>query len=1054
MEALNNDLITNSEAYRMITHMHSNGNSHSFIDQSLTTTSQPILGNVTISNTSVLTNNSVITKNYVVDNSPTDSGSAFLVNNMIGFLYTDNTTIEISSNQLSIVSGIAGAGLTGGTLGVPLSVVTDNTSLEIDSNQIRLASGAVDAAGGILGGSGTTLSVNVDNNSLEIDSNQIRLASGFVGNGLTGGSGTPLSVVTDNSSLEIDSNQIRLGSGALNAAGGILGGSGTTLSVNVDNNSLEINANQIRLASGFVGSGLTGGSGTPLSVNVDNTSLEIDSNQIRLASGALNAAGGILGGSGTTLSVNVDNNSLEIDSNQIRLASGFVGSGLTGGSGTPLSVVTDNTSLEVDSNQVRLGSGALNAAGGILGGSGTALSVNVDNNSLEINSNQLRLASGFIGSGLSGGSGTPLSVGAGTGIVVGSDISTNTVNSGITTVGTLNDLSVFGSTTLNSNLVVSGDTVIQGNLTGNGLNIVSESLTTFDSILGGINEITEGVYYANTIQEVNEYLSTAVSGDTVQLAPHTFLFEGSSNTFVVPDGVNVKGYKGLTKLRRDSTNTNIRIYRLNGNSVISDQIVDCNYTGNSLAAGEGPGSNYATVYLENTRNITFKDVEFEDIGSKSHFFYTESDSGNSVYNITLDTITANNVFGSTPLINADGGGVTDLTLINSKLIDSELITLLSGSTVLSGNLTVKYNELLVDTFATSSGIQLICSDPNTYVEITDNKLKGETALILISAKRGNISRNKLTGYIILNSCENIKISDNLIKIGDRDSNYITSFSSSNCVISFNDFVSGDNFSYGLGFTGTNLDYQIISNTMRTENNRSTFDSLTAVGVSLDSNFYIQGNDFIEDTTNPSGDFAGFSNKYNITLTSSSSCGLSDLPRINSGHRLEFETVNISNGTTFTLTPDSFVSGTSLEFSSNGSSAILEWKLEEWEVISLTGDIKLTTTDTPIGVTNIDSVVSTNNETVLLSGLRSYRSNYVLRPNTTVTKSTFSFRPPGDQVITSNNDVVGVATGYSGSEGLNNMYIRGDATSGNVHCSFTSTGDSRNTDHIIQVDLTF
>ena len=114
-------------------------------------------------------------------------------------------------------------------------------------------------------------------------------------------------------------------------------------------------------------------------------------------------------------------------------------------------------------------------------------------------------------------------------------------------------------------------------------------------------------------------------------------------------------------------------------------------------------------------------------------------------------------------------------------------------------------------------------------------------------------------------------------------------------------------------------------------------------------------------------------------------------------------------------------------------------------------------NTVIGVTNIDSIDS-RRQHIISSGNNQYIFNgvYVIKPNTTATKTNFTFDLPNFTSFNSNLDVTVHASGYTANntldEGLNNVFGRGnsDGTNGNVLVSFTSTSDSPNLDHVLQV----
>ena len=1024
---LNNDI--SSSLKSLLSHIDSNGSSHSFIDQDVTINSDPTFNSITLSNTNFTINNQAVTLGYFLDegSSASVAGGVFISGNSYN-AFSDNLTIFVTNNVLSLSTSLAGNGLTGS---FPISVQPDTSSIEINSNQLRIASGT--AGNGITGGSGTALSLQPDTSSTELSSNELRVASGVAGNGLSGGGGSDLVVQTDTNSIEINSNQLRIASGI--AGNGITGGSGTALSLQPDTTSTELNSNELRIASGVAGNGLTGGSGSDLVVQTDTNSIEINTNQLRISSGI--AGNGITGGSGTALSLQPDTTSTELSSNELRIASGVAGNGLGGGSGSDLVVQTDTNSIEINTNQLRIASGI--AGNGITGGSGTALSLQPDTTTTELSSNQLRIASGVAGGGLIGGSGSDIEVGQGTGITVNaSDISVNSNQSHVTQLGNLTSLVVTGNVSLNSNLVVRGESdVINGNVVGSGVLLKNPGEELYyTTVTEGLNRLSlnGGKIYVNTTSEFISALSSiSGTGGIIELAPRTF--EVTTTAFSVPSDTIIQGKsQGSTVLRKAQTNNTINILELDSNTVVRNLTIDCNNQENGNIIGNAHG-----IYYEGGKSkILIDSIEVKNFGDTVIPLF-----GGDNTNTTTDlTIQNSNVSSSISTGNIIYGNYENSRIIDSYFRKPEGGFFKSGQVLSNVSILSNFIEANVQSRVDTIGNCSLTISKNTFhgSSIDINSLNtgttGATAEISVTDNYFDSERGaQILTLLGSNTSCNYRVSSNYFKGDYRliHNNGTVNYST----VDSNMFNRKDVNEIEPVMDLTTLSNAFISaNVIKNSNvsaNCIIYDTLDS-GCVLSKNFateYKSDPDFI----------SGTADIYYITTTTATTCYIGYLNVASKGHRIEL--ILQTDGGDLTLRPYHFINGDKLTFDTVGDRCVLEWDGYSWVLVNKSGGEIEIETISNVAITNIDTISTVKSQISRESEVFKFSGTFEVTPNTTSTTTDFTFDLPANFSLTANTDFIGLSSGYNIDDNdISDLFVRGntDGNRSNVYCSFTSVGD--------------
>lgn len=1020
-----------------ISHITSDGSSHSYIDQDVTINSEPTFFSIQLSNTTVTGNSEAVTLGYLSGGTISAGIGLFVSEGRLN-ARTDNVTLSIVNNTISIGNNIAGAGLTGT---FPISVLTDNVSIEIGSNGLQVASGATGP--GLTGGSGVPVSVLTDNTSIEIDSNTLRINTSAAGDGLTGGGGSAFAVSVDSSSIEIDSGQIRLASGI--AGAGLTGGSGVALSVTTDNSSLEINSGTVRVSSGAAGNGLAGGSGVPLAVSVDNQSMEIESGVIRIASGAVASGGGLSGGSGVALAVVPDGVSVEIASNQLRIGSGIAGDGLSGGSGTPLSVQTDSSTLEISSNQIRVGSGA--AGDGLAGGSGTALSVQTDSSTLEISGGQVRLASGAAGNGLIGGSGSPLAVGAGTGITVNTDdIELNVSQTGITQLGILQELTVTANTAFNSNLTVLGESTIGQELVVNGVKLKNlEAPFYYNSVSEALNRLSlnNRKYFVNNSTELISALSVlgSVGGGVVELAPATF--EVVSSAFSVPNGVTLQGNREHSVIKKAQTNNNINIIELGSNTVIRNLTIDCNQQENTSIIGNAYG-----IYFDGKSRVCLDNLSIKNFGPGVIPFFGGVNTTEKLQIIDCSV--------TTPV---STGGTVFIGNLEDSLIRDNRIRIPEGAFIgqsqTFSNVEISSNEIASNV---NSGINTI---GNCFIQIYRNDFSGAPINIQ------NVNTGTTGAVAKINYTENDHHQGNgpkVLTVLGSNSETILNFSSNyfngdysvihNNGIIRSSSISNNYFDRSSATSVTTPAFTLDSANCAIQNNLIVMGNVESVGFQVNTSASVSSigkNYILETPINPSS-LSGVADVYSITTTTATSTTLGDLNKESRGHRIEITLT--TDGGDLTVTPTSFLNGNLILFNTAGDRAFLTWDGNCWFVSELSGAQVQITDTSNVGGTNVDTISTVRAKHSRDSGMNLFNGAFNIITNSAIATTNFTFKLPSQSVLSSNSSVKCFAMGYNevGTD-ISDLFARGntDGTNSNIFCSFTSIGGTTNV-HTVMVSV--
>ena len=1007
----------------ILSHINSNGSSHSFINQDVSIDSQPTFSNILLSNTSFSLPNQAVSLGYAELNVNTNVYGGIINSNSHLHALTDNLTIFVSNNLLSLNSNLAGSALSGS---FPLNIQTDNISIHLFQNQLRLSSNI--SGNGLIGGNSIPISVLTDNNSIDIFQNQLRLRSNISGNGLIGGNSVPISVLTDNNSIDIFENQLRLRS---NLAGSALSGS-FPLNIQTDNISIHLFQNQLRLSSNISGNGLIGGNSIPISVLTDNNSIDIFQNQLRLRSNI--SGNGLIGGNSVPISVLTDNVSIDIFENQLRLRSGVAGNGITGGNGSALSVLTDNNSIEISTDQIRIASGI--AGNGLIGGSGSTLSVSTDTDSVEISSNQLRIASGAAGNGLIGGGSSSLSIGQGTGIIVNTnDISVSSNQPQITQLGNLGNLKVIGNTFSNFNFLSASETIIQGNVKAGTILLNNPNETIYyESVSQALNRFNMK-YYVNTTTELISTMSllNINGGGVVQLAPK--VFEITTTAITVPKDTIIKGTENSTILRKAGLDNNINILELDSNTIIKNIIIDCNQQENTGITGTAHG-----IYFEGAKeNIKIENVKIKNFGEIVLCLFGGNNT-NTTRNFSLinSNITSNIT---------SGGQIFNGNLENS-FIYKNYFKLEQGRFINSGQ---KFSNVIIDHNVIITNLQSrIDTVGNCNLEINNNEFYGSSIDI-------NSLNTGTTGAICdISYLSNFHISENktqtLTLLGSNTScNYIISeniFRDDYKIIHNNGKVNFSSITDNLFDRNIINDSSSIINSLfldkvfisgNTIKNSNIYANCVVINT-IDSNCVIGQNSIRENKLNPTF-LNGLADTYYITTTTSVICNLTYLNKESRGHCVEIALQ--TDGGDFTLIPYHLVNGDEIIFTTNGDRVILEWDGHGWFIIYNSGcEIRINTIAN-VAITNIDTITTVSSTLTRSSNVYMYTGMFEIVPNTTTTKTEFTFDLPKNFNLGANTDFIGSGSGYNIDDNdISNLLIRGntDGNRSNVYCSFTSTGN--------------
>ena len=307
--------------------------------------------------------------------------------------------------------------------------------------------------------------------------------------------------------------------------------------------------------------------------------------------------------------------------------------------------------------------------------------------------------------------------------------------------------------------------------------------------------------------------------------------------------------------------------------------------------------------------------------------------------------------------------------------------------------------------------------------------------------------------VLLGSLDGMIITNNTFQ-GNGIGTAMTTQGLSNAYIVFSDNMIQD-CTFGLLTTGTEPNRTIVVNGNIFKNTVTNYDTFFAA----DTNVKVSGNYADHLTTDPSGaTISGYNDR--ITVIQNSGSGTITIPDISTeavGHRCRITYDETGGGTDCTVTPSSFKNGTSLLFDTTDDYAVLEWSGNDWVLVeNQTSNFPLIT-DTSAAVLNIDTVTATRQRITSADGNGLlYSGLYTVRPNTTASKSNFTFDLPNFTAFDANTDITVQVSGYASNatidEALNNVFGRGnsDGTTGNVLVSFTSTDDSPNLDHILQV----
>ena len=645
-----------------ITHISSDGSSHTFINQNVTTNATPTFEGLCINNvisTDLIDSKTIgsnVAVNTVLDmqlNRIVNIGTPLIATDVASKNYVDSVargldwkdSVKVASNIaavlttdfqngntvdfITIVTGDRilikdqSAGIENGIYLVEASgTPTRASDFAVGSN---VAGAAVTVEQGTTGGDTTFICTN-DTGSDIVGTDALVFTA--LGGGVTFTAGDGVQLVSSVLSIDKSTN-----SGLTFTAG--------QLEANVSSG-LEIVNDAIRIAESAAGDGLIGGGGSALSINV-SSGLELVSDSIRIAASA--AGDGLIGGGGSALSINVSSG-LELVSDSIRIASSAAGNGLTGGGGSALAInispnsglqiVTDQlsantgTGLEVVNDAIRIASSA--AGDGLIGGGGSALSINVSSG-LELVSDSIRIASSAAGNGLTGGGGSALSVNLTANTYFVTTITElSTAITDITTNGFPAKVLVApGTYTLTSALTIPDNVTIEGS----GVEVTTLAVSTNISILTLGSNIT----LKNLQFEGNNTTADAItsSSETDILITHCRFTNKNANAISFTSVNRAQ----ITNCQFESTATNENSTLL----TLCNHVVISHSTFLTCSRGSAPLS---TVRFDTCTFCTISDCTLESCDAIEVSAGNNINISNNILESPVTTDAAINVGGSSP----------------------------------------------------------------------------------------------------------------------------------------------------------------------------------------------------------------------------------------------------------------------------------------------------------------------------------------------------------------------------------------------------------------------
>ena len=573
------------------------------------------------------------------------------------------------------------------------------------------------------------------------------------------------------------------------------------------------------------------------------------------------------------------------------------------------------------------------------------------------------------------------------------------------------------------------------------------------NVIAAINEISLGdtVYHASTIAEFETALTA--NADVIFLAPGTY---ETTSTYTIPENTKIIGIKDKTTFSKSG----------------SGQLftTTSNYIGLHNLNLESSAGTYIFQPTGNVSNIVVSDCKFTTSGTSgcitsTVYGLTDSKFLNCQFNVTSTT--------GTVLCLYLGNG-TNVVMDSNKFTAS-----ISGGTFIGAGFSTNGGTNYITNnhmSCTTSGSTTSCGiyqGTNSTQFVRGNYVKGFTIPMIDASRNSIVESNYLDGGIIqMTSTNAIYQGNNManagITITSGDNNFVQGnyfsvannsavyIAESNYAVFVKDNVfsnCGNNAIKLYSTSGSACERQIIGNFIEYDF------SVTGVngGLFIDSastgTLRAKNETLSTHTLSGSVSLNGYDSHIKINPNSRSGDILTipDIHKDSAGSRLKLESVGTGD---FVVTPTTFFNGDSITIDTSGDFIILEWTGIYWRLFENNCANLPAIANTAFALSNIDTI-STTRDTVTGVDSRTYNGIFTIRPNTSGTTTTFAVTPT-DFVLSSNSDCTVYATGYTSTAGLNNVYGRGntDGTTSNVFVSFTSTGDSPNVDHLIQIVVNY
>jgi hypothetical protein len=637
-------------------------------------------------------------------------------------------TSVVASGIITATSGFSGnvtGNLTGNINSSGVSTVTSLNATNIN------ASGIVTATSGFVGNlTGEVNAASFDTNASGVVVTGVTTSSsGFVGN-LTGLASSATQLATGRT-VEI-TGDLAYTSGSFDGTGNVTGtGTLATVNSNVGSFGSQTLIPVVTVnAKGLVTAVTTAAVGTALTVSGDSGSVDID-----LLTETLTISGGTnltSVGSGNTVTVNLDPN---ISLTSV-VASGIVTAAqfVTGASGAAIGINTNTISgpatITIDPSAVGDNTGAVRIKGDLF----------VDGTQFIVNSTTIELADFIVGIASTATSdiladGAGIRIGPdntltydhtntalkssenfnlasgktykinGTDVLSNNTLGSGVVNSSLTSVGTLTNLSVGN---VNSTGIVTATSGFSGNLTGN--------------VTGNIN--SSGV---STVTNLN-------IGGYVSIGNST----GDANQIIASTGVGVT-WKNFNDLLPQTRTT--QTFTATANQTVFSFVYNVNFldvfvNGVKLSSGEFTASNGTSITLSEGAfaNDTVEFVSYNTVGAGTG----QVSSLNDLTDVTLTGITTGNIlaYNGSEFVNTSNINVTGI------------ITATSFVGALTGNVTGNINSSGVSTVASlnvtsinASGIvtaaQFVTGASGSAIGISTNTISGPSTITIDPAAVGD-----------------------------------------------------------------------------------------------------------------------------------------------------------------------------------------------------------------------------------------------------------------------------------------------------------------------------